>query len=178
MTTTDWLLDIALLLVVFRQIREGRIDARFILLPIGIVAVVAHSYLHSIPTAGNDLTLVAIMVGIGAALGLTGGLATRVRFDARVDAQHALAKAGWISATLWVLGMGSRMTFELWSEHGGEGAISHFSQSHDITSSQAWVAAFVLMALTEVLTRVGTIAYRGWRVRQASHVAAPLGVLV
>jgi hypothetical protein len=53
MTTTDYLIDIALLLVVFRQIREGRIDARFVLIPLGIVGFVAQSYLRSIPTAST-----------------------------------------------------------------------------------------------------------------------------
>jgi hypothetical protein len=162
----------AKILVVFRQIREGRIDARFVLIPLAIVGFVAHSYLSSIPTAGNDLTLILVMVSIGAVLGIAGGLTTRVRFDG----QHALAQAGWIAATLWVLGMGARMTFQLWSEHGGEPTITHFSQAHDITSSQAWVAAFVLMALTEVLSRVATIVFRGYRSRQGAP--RPAGVLV
>jgi hypothetical protein len=166
MTTSDWLLDIALLLVVFRQLREGRIDARFVLLPVGIVSIVAHSYLHSIPAAGNDLLLIGALVGVGAVLGVAGGLTTRVRYDGR----HSLAQAGWIAAALWIVGMGSRMTFQLWSDHGGETHIAHFSQVHDITSSQAWVSAFVLMALTEVLTRVGTIVYRGWRAQQSAPV--------
>jgi hypothetical protein len=46
MTTTEWLTDIALLLIVFRQLWEGRVDARFVLFPLGICAFVAHSYLH------------------------------------------------------------------------------------------------------------------------------------
>jgi hypothetical protein len=172
MTTTDWLLDIALLLIVFRQIREGRVDARFVLLPLGIVTWVGHSYLHGIPTAGNDLVLIAVMVAIGATLGILGGLATRVR----TDGTHALVQAGWIAAGLWILGMGSRMAFELWSEHGGAPSIAHFSAAHDITSSQAWVTAFVLMALTEVGTRLAVIVYRANRVQPLR--ARPVGALV
>jgi hypothetical protein len=172
MTTTDYLIDIALLLVVFRQIREGRIDARFVLIPLGIVAFVAHSYLHSIPTAGNDLLLIGAMVAIGAVLGVAGGFATRVRFDG----EHALAQAGVIAVALWVLGMGSRMGFQLWSDHGGASTIAHFSVAHDITSSNAWVTAFVLMAMTEVGTRVATIVGRAYLARQ--RAPRPIGALV
>ncbi len=176
MTTTDWLLDIALLLVVLRQVRESRIDRRFVLIPLAIVGFVAHSYLHSIPTAGNDLVMIGVMIGIGALLGIAGGVATRVRFDG----QHALAKAGWIAATLWVLGMGSRMAFVLWSDHGGDPTIARFSQAHGITTQDAWVTAFVLMALTEVGTRVGTIVMRAHLLRTAAPgpIAKPARVLV
>jgi hypothetical protein len=157
MTTTEWITDIALLLIVFRQLREGRVDLRFFLLPLGIVAFVAHSYLSSVPTAGNDLVLIAALMGVGAVLGIAGGVYTRIR----TVGEDVLIKAGAVSALLWVLGMGARMAFQLWTEHGG-GAdnVARFSVAHHITSDQAWVAAFVLMALTEVVTRLATIFLR------------------
>lgn len=66
------------------------------------------------------------------------------------------------------------MGFQLWVEHGG-GAddVARFSLAHHITSDQAWVAAFVLMALTEVVTRVGTIYLRS-RTRTAVPLPAPV----
>lgn len=70
MTTTDWIIDIALVLVVFRQLREGRLDLKTFLIPLGIVAFVAHNYLDSIPTAGNDLVLIGVLMAVGAALGI------------------------------------------------------------------------------------------------------------
>lgn len=74
---------------------------------------------------------------------------------------HLLIKAGAVSAILWVLGMGARMGFQMWTEHGGgSDDVARFSLAHHITSEQAWVAAFVLMALTEVVTRVATIYVR------------------
>ncbi|WP_075734736.1 hypothetical protein [Streptomyces acidiscabies] len=157
MTTTEWITDIALLLVVFRQLREGRLDLRTFLIPLGIVAFVAHTYLDSVPTAGNDLVLVGALVGVGAVLGVAGGVYTRVR----TAGGHILIKAGAVSAILWVLGMGARMGFQLWTEHGGADDVARFSLAHHITSDQAWVAAFVLMALTEVVTRLATIFVRG-----------------
>ncbi|MFJ8936666.1 hypothetical protein ACIRL0_13310 [Streptomyces sp. NPDC102365] len=159
MTTTDWLTDIALVLVVFRQLREGRLDLRSYLIPLGIVAFVASQYLHTIPTAGNDLVLIGALVGVGAALGVAGGVYTRIRGAGG----HLFIKAGAVSAILWVLGMGARMGFQVWVDHGGADDVGRFSVTHDITTSQAWVAAFVLMALTEVVTRLATIFVRSRR---------------
>jgi hypothetical protein len=170
MTTTEWITDIALVLVVFRQLREGRLDRRTFLIPLVIVAVVAYSYLDSVPTEGNDLVLIAALAGVGAALGVAGGVYTRIR---ALDG-HLLIKAGAVSAILWVLGMGARMGFQVWVEHGG-GAddVARFSIAHHITSDQAWVAAFVLMAVTEVVTRVATIYLRSRPHARALAVSAP-----
>ncbi|MEU9620618.1 MULTISPECIES: hypothetical protein [unclassified Streptomyces] len=157
MTTTEWITDVALILVVFRQLREGRLDLKSFLIPLGIVTFVAYSYLDTIPTEGNDLVLIGVLMSVGAVLGVAGGIYTRIR----AVGEHVLIKAGAVSAILWVLGMGARMGFQMWMEHGG-GAddVARFSSTHHITSGQAWVAAFVLMALTEVVTRLATIFIR------------------
>ncbi|MFF0739662.1 hypothetical protein ACFYVL_04600 [Streptomyces sp. NPDC004111] len=167
MTTTEWITDIALVLIVFRQLREDRLDLKTFLLPLGIVSYVAYSYLDSIPTDGNDLVLIAALMAVGTALGVAGGIYTRIR----AAGGHLLIKAGAVSATLWIVGMGARMGFQLWVEHGG-GAddVARFSAAHQITSGQAWVTAFVLMALTEVVTRVGTIFVRSRRVRTSGQM--------
>ncbi|MFF7632874.1 hypothetical protein ACFZB9_06935 [Kitasatospora sp. NPDC008050] len=157
MTTTEWITDVALILIVFRQLREGRLDLRSFLIPLGIVSFVAYSYLDTIPTAGNDLVLIGALMGVGAVLGIAGGSYTRIR----TAGGHVLIKAGAVSAILWVVGMGARMGFQMYVEHGGGAAsVARFSVTHHITSDQAWVAAFVLMALTEVVTRLATIFIR------------------
>ncbi|NUP67997.1 MAG: hypothetical protein HOW71_38175 [Nonomuraea sp.] len=156
MTTTDWITDIALVLIVFRQLREARLDLKSYLIPLGIVAFVASHYLHSVPTGGNDLVLIGTLVAAGAALGIAGGIFTRIR----AAGEHLLIKAGAVSALLWVLGMGARMVFQVWVDHGGSDDVARFSLTHHITTGDAWVAAFVLMALTEVITRLATIFIR------------------
>lgn len=170
MTTTEWITDIALVLIVFRQLREGRLDLKTFLIPLGIVAFVAHTYLDSVPTSGNDLVLIGALVAVGAALGIAGGVHTRVR----VVGEHLLIKAGAVSAVLWVLGMGARMGFQFWVSHGGADDVARFSTAHHVTTDQAWVAAFVLMALTEVVTRLATIFIRSRMVNggQAQRTAA------
>ncbi|MFG3162195.1 hypothetical protein ACGFY8_20290 [Streptomyces sp. NPDC048232] len=171
MTTTEWITDIVLVLVVFRQLREGRLDRKTFLIPLGIVAFVAYSYLDSVPTAGNDLVLIAALTAVGAALGVAGGVYTRIR---ALDG-HLMIKAGAVSAILWVLGMGARMGFQVWVEHGGgTDDVARFSVAHHITSDQAWVTAFVMMAVTEVVTRVATIYLRSRARARAVSPAVPV----
>ncbi|MFC8067210.1 hypothetical protein [Streptomyces sp. NPDC057293] len=171
MTTTEWITDIVLVLVVFRQLREGRLGRKTFLIPLGIVAFVAYSYLDSVPTAGNDLVLIAALTAVGAALGVAGGVYTRIR---ALDG-NLMIKAGAVSAILWVLGMGARMGFQVWVGHGG-GAddVARFSVAHHITSDQAWVTAFVMMAVTEVVTRVATIYLRSRARARAVSPAVPV----
>ena len=152
-----------------RQVLESRFDKRAIILPLAIVAVVAHSYLHAIPTGGNDLLLIVGLAGVGVLLGTLSGLVTRVRAD---SGQYALVKAGWASAGLWVLGMGSRMAFSVWVANGGQDVVARFSETHHITSGQAWTAALVLMAIGEVASRIGVLYVRS---RQALNAYAARG---
>jgi ABC-type Co2+ transport system permease subunit len=174
MTFSDYLFDSVLILLVLRQIRESRLDRRAILLPLGIVAYVANSYLKTIPTTGNSLVLIIGLALVGISFGAIGALATRVRVDGQ---PHALVKAGWISAGLWVFSMGFRMGFAIWASNGGGPSLERFSIAHHINGN-AWTAALVLMALGEVVTRVGMLVYRGYRAQETARVAGPQLVAV
>jgi hypothetical protein len=168
MTTTDYLINFVLIGLVVLQIRGRRLDPVSLLLPLGIVAWVAVSYLHGFPTAGNDLVLEIGGLAVGAALGL--GCAAATRIERRSDGA-VIVKAGAVAAGLWILGVGSRLAFEIASTHGGGAAIGRFSVAHDITSGQAWVDALVLMAIAEVAGRTFGVAIRAWRGR---HSASPV----
>jgi len=169
MTFSDYLIDSVLILIVLRQVRESRLDRRAVLLPLAIVAFVAHSYLHSIPTSGNNMILIGGLTAVGITLGVVGALATRVRSD---GGRYPLVKAGWLSAGLWVASMGARMAFAIWANttSGGD-TLGRFSIQHHI-SADAWTAALVLMALGEVISRVGLLVLRGHQV--AGHSAREL----
>jgi len=80
------------------------------------------------------------------------------------------AVLGGIAAALWIIGLGSRLGFEEFWSHGGTHAIVSFSIAHDITSQDAWVAALVLMALAEVISRLVVIRIRGARTRQTGEI--------
>lgn len=107
------------------------------------------------------------IAGAGAALGVAGAVCTWIR---SADG-HLFIRAGAISAILWVLGMGARMRFQVWVEHGDSVEVARFSTAHHITSSQTWVAALVLMAVTEVVTRLATIFIRSGMVARPGTVA-------
>jgi len=171
MTLSDYLLDIALIAVVFRQVRESRFSPKMMVLPLVISAVVANQYLHGIPTAGNDLVLIASFAAVGVLFGVISALATRIRHD---EDGHALVRAGWISAGTWVLSMGFRLGFGIWASHGGATQLAHFSASHDITTGTAWTAALVLMAIGEVVVRTGLIWLRATRIKNAAEPAESL----
>ncbi|MBO0732024.1 MAG: hypothetical protein J2P57_22380 [Acidimicrobiaceae bacterium] len=161
MTTTDYLLDIALLAIVFLQIRGRRLTLRSLLLPIGVMVYAATQYLHGIPTAGNDLLLIVPVAGVGLALGVFTGIFTSVRPD---EDGSPFAKAGFVAAVLWLVGVGTRFAFQLYASHGGASAIASFSAHHSITSANAWVAALILMAFGEVVGRTAVLGVRGWSI--------------
>ena len=56
--------------------------------------------------------------------------------------------------------------------HGAGPVIARFSVAHQITGSAAWMAALVLMALADVLTRLVVIHLRGRRLAAAPAAAA------
>jgi hypothetical protein len=160
MTTTDYLINAALILLVVRQIRERRVDVRSLILPAVLVYTIAGSYLHSIPTAGNDLVLIVGLASVGVIL----GSASAFFHTMRVGSDGvALARAGWIAAGLWIAGIGARLVFVLAAEHGAGTAIAHFSAANSITGKEAWVTALVLMAVCEVAARLAMLQFRAYR---------------
>jgi hypothetical protein len=174
MNATDYLINAALVLLVLRQIRETRLSWQILVLPVLIVAGAAAYYLRSVPLAGNDVALYLTLGAVGATLGGLCGLATHLR---RGASGAVLSRAGWIAAILWVVGVGARMGFAYASTHGAGPAIERFSIAHSITSSNAWVAALFLMAISEVVVRLAVLGLRARRPPAAvASVPVPVSV--
>ncbi len=157
MTYTDYLIDSALVLLVLFQIKERTLTTRSLVRPVVIVAIAVANYLHGIPTAGNDLVLLAVLALLGLSIGVASGQTVMMRRDASGE---VLARAGWLSAVFWVLGMGSRFAFLIWINNGGAATIAHFSATHSITSGEAWTVALLAMAVCEVCGRTLVQAVR------------------
>ena len=153
MTTTEYALNIALVGLVLLQIRGIKVTKVALLFPVLMTVWIATSLLKTIPSAGNDLLLECGGALAGATLGLCAGLATGVYRHGTT----AIAKAGPLAALLWVLGIGARVAFSLWVGHGGGSTIRDISIHFHITGGPAWGTAFILMAVTEVVTRSGVI---------------------
>jgi hypothetical protein len=163
MTTTDYLINFALIALVILQIRGSRLDLKTTIRPVILVAAAALYYLRGIPTSGNDLLLDFALGGLGLVLGIAAAATTRVW---RAADGHAYAKAGVIASILWIVGIGSRLAFEEFWTHGGTNDVVNFSVAHDITSQNAWVAALVIMALAEVMSRLLVLRLRGARTQE------------
>ena len=159
MTTTDYLINGLFVLVVLRQARERPVDLRSLVAPLALVFFVARLYLHSIPTAGNDLVLVGRSRRSGSRSASLSGFATHVR--AGGDGV-ALARVGWLAGGLLVAGICARMVFVFAIGHGAEPAVRSFSIAHQIGAA-AWPVALVSMALCEVTARIVTVQLRGRR---------------
>lgn len=159
MTTTEYLLNAAFVLLVLRQAKERELDRRSVTIPLVLMFFVGSQYLHTLPTAGNDLVLIVGLALVGLTLGVLGGFATKVRAG---DKGVALARVGWIAGGLLVLGIGARMAFAFAIGHGFEPAVRGFSIAHQIGAA-AWPVALVLMALIEVGARIAVVQVRGRR---------------
>jgi hypothetical protein len=163
MTTSEYLLNAAFVLLVLRQARERELDRRSVIVPLMLMLFVGSQYLHALPTAGNDLVFIVLLAIVGLTLGVLGGFATQVRAGER---GVALARVGWIAGGLLVLGIGARMAFAFAVGHGFEDAVRSFSIAHQI-GAEAWPAALVLMALVEVGSRIAVVQVRGHRLAAA-----------
>jgi hypothetical protein len=165
MTTTDYLIDSALVLLVLVQIKERALTTRALVRPLVILGVAVANYFHGIPTAGNDLVLVGALALLGALIGVASGQTVAMR---RGSGGDVLARSGWASGFLWVLGMGSRFAFAVWIGNGGASTIARFSASHSITSGEAWTVALLAMAIFEVCGRTAVMAARRQRMMAAA----------
>lgn len=166
MTITDYLINAVFVFVVLRQARERVVDLKSLVIPLAVVFFVARNYVHSIPTAGNDLVLVALLASVGLGLGLLSGFATRVRVG---ESGEPLVRVGWIAGALLLVGICARMIFVFAVSNGAEPAIRSFSIAHHIGAA-AWPVALVSMALFEVTARLVTVQLRA---RRATGSGAP-----
>src|SRR5262249_50648147 len=145
-------------------------DLRGVAGPVLAVGAAAVFFLRSVPAGGNDVLLELACVAAGAVMGCLSGLFTHLR---RGWDGLGWGHAGWVSASLWVGGVGAGMAFVFAAPPGLGPAIGRFSVAYHITSKQGWAAALVLMALADVLTRLAVLFVRSRRL-----AAAPAAVPV
>lgn len=168
MSTTDYLISAALVLLVIPQMRGMRVNLRSLLMPLVAVGGAAAYYLKSVPTAGHDIALDLALGAVGLALGVLCGLATRVFRDGE---GLVVAKAGVAAGLLWIVGMAARTGFAYEADHSGAHAVETFSRTNEITSSDAWTAALVLMALVQVIARLVIVRVKAHSVSGATSAA-------
>jgi hypothetical protein len=169
MSTTQYLLNLGLLAyILWANLGTRQITTTRLLLPLVVVAGVAAGFLGHVPTLGNDVALEATLSAAGALLGVLAGLLVSVR---RNSEGRLAMQAGAAYAALWVAVIGGRMLFAYGADHWYSRQIGELSMTHRITGADAWTAAFVLMALAMVVTRVAVTAARA-RAASTSNQAA------
>jgi hypothetical protein len=65
MSTTDYVIDILLILVIFRQVRPHELSPRAALLPLALLILAGIVYLRPFTLRGNDLILIVILAAAG-----------------------------------------------------------------------------------------------------------------
>jgi hypothetical protein len=167
----DYILDAVLLATIFLQFRGRRLTLRYLVLPVAIVVYFLFAYLKGVPTAGNDLYLIAGGVGLGLIFGVGAGAFTRVY----PGEKGIYAKAGLLAATFWAAGVVLRTAFSLYASDGGASAdrvIGRVMHSWNITSSSAIVACLLLMVLVEVGSRQLIVGARYFGLRSGAALPA------
>jgi hypothetical protein len=161
MTTAEWILNCTLLgWVLVRNLGTRPVTRSTYLVPLAVVAVAAGIYLRNVPGGGNDHMLELAGIGAGVVFGLAAAACTRLLTD---GSGRLLARAGLAFAAVWVIAIGGRIAFAELATHSWGPAVARFSIAHEITGAEAWRAAFVLMALVMVLTRVAATAVQAAR---------------
>jgi hypothetical protein len=174
MTTAEWILNCSLLgWVLLRNLGTRPVTRATYLVPLAVVVVAAGIYLRDVPGDGNDHLLELAGIAAGVVFGLAATAGTRLLRD---PAGRLVARAGAAFAAVWVIAIGGRIAFAELATHSWGPAVGRFSIAHQITGADAWRAAFVLMALSMVLTRVAATALgaaRSNRTHMAADVTAP-----
>jgi hypothetical protein len=172
MSTSQYILNLALLAWILTANLGSRVlTVRRVIIPLVVVAAAGAVYLRDLPTAGHDLTLELIGLAAGLVLGASAALAVRVRREH----ERVVTTAGITFAAIWVGVIGGRMLFAYGAENWFGPSIGRFSHQHLITGADAWTAAFVLMALAMVLSRVVVTGVRAARVSGRLGATSPVG---
>jgi len=172
MDTTQVLVFVGLAaLVIITQVGTHAFTLRRFLLPLGMALLVGYHYFQGLPVAGGDVAFVTICTVIGLALGILAAALVRVERDARSG--KIVTRAGIAYASLWIATFGARIAFGWAATHIWQHQVVQFAIQHAITSSSAWTAAFIMMAIAMVAARSFVTGARAFQLSRASLVSSP-----
>ena len=168
MTTAEIIINLTILaFVVIMQLGTRVVDRWRFIIPLIVVAAVGASYLGDAPTAGHDVAFYLAAAAAGTLLGLVAAAFVRIRPD---NAGRITARAGAAFLAVWLVAIGGRMVFA-WAatQTSFSTTVGQFSREQLITGQPAWRAAFVIMALAMVLSRLLVLAVRTAQLRHAAN---------
>lgn len=144
--------------IIATQLGRRRLSIRRVLLPFLAAGIVGYHYLHGVPTVGGDLDFELTLSLVGVICGVLAASLMRVERDEQTG--RIVTQAGVAYAALWIIVFGGRLAFAWVATNLWPHQVMQFSVQHAITSSAAWTAAFVLMALSMVVGRTIVVAGR------------------
>ena len=168
MSTSQLVLNAGLLVFVLgTNLGTRAVTGRRLLLPVVLVLVAGWFFLQDLPTTDGDTRLELAGALTGVALGVAAAALLPVRRD---GTGRIVTTAGIGYAVLWLAVIGARIAFAYSATGWASRPVGEFSMAQQITGAAAWTAAFVLMALAMVITRVAATAARA-RIITARRVA-------
>ncbi|QNQ91165.1 DUF1453 domain-containing protein [Corynebacterium poyangense] len=165
MSLSEGVISIGLIALVLRQLKGRELTVHGLLWPVGLVLWGVYDYFGRIPNHISDIFFVGILCLCGLLLGIGCGLLTLVYGQEGM----IFAKASPTAATLWIIGMSSRLVFGIYALHGGAPTIGEISLKLQLHSQTTWANALVAMALCEVFSRTAILFVRRQRVRLSNR---------
>jgi hypothetical protein len=110
-----YLINALLILLVVRQIREHRLDARALAVPVLAVAAAAVMFLHAVPSGGSDISWTWRACRPGRPWARSAAWPPGC---AGAPTAGRWAGAGVLAAGMWITGVGARMVFYFAATHG------------------------------------------------------------
>jgi hypothetical protein len=158
MPTSALILSAAILAGVFlSDLGVRAVTTKRLIRPLVIAGVAGASYLTAFATSGSGLAIELTGAGVGAILGLLAATLMHVEHDR--SRGHAVTRAGYGYALIWVVVVAARLAFIYGSSHWFAGSLGSWMSANHITVD-ALTDALILMALAMTTARTLSLVAR------------------
>lgn len=161
-----------LTIILATDLGHRRITTMRMLRSLIAVAIIIAIFVHSFPTAGNDVSLQLAGVGVGVICGLIAGALLPAYRD---EAGEFRTVGGVGYALVWIVLSSARVIFAYGTEHWFSEGIIRFSIDYKLSGADVYANSFVFMSLAMVLARTGVLLAKMRRLRAAEAASAAAG---
>ncbi|GHF52543.1 hypothetical protein GCM10010218_37530 [Streptomyces mashuensis] len=135
------------------------------------IAIVIALFVHSLPHAGNDVSLQLVGIGVGVICGLIAASLLPAHRDPATG--DVFTRGGIGYAAVWFVLSSARVLFAYGTEHWFPAGIIKFSIDYKLSGQDVYANAFIFMSLAMVLTRTAVLLTRRRRLLAAAPGTAP-----
>lgn len=156
LNTETWIIMGAIFLVVLlTQFGRKKFTIRNAILPFIICVFVVFKFVKDIPTSGNNIAALAIMIAAGILFGLL--ILTTVKVE--WSDGKAFTIAGMPYLILWIIGLGWRIILANYAEHWNPQGFMNFMITNKL-SADVIPAAFIFFTIAMFAIRILGIVLR------------------